>query len=87
MFPEPPRPSVRFSKYFEGWIGGRVSLVEYRAVHRVQCTECVRVVHEDHLETGKMGGTLIGSARYKLRAEHGSVLLCVNHANLWRLRS
>ena len=85
VFPEPPRPTIRFSKVFESWVVGRVSLTEYKSKTRVQCAECVRVVHENYLDTGKMGGTLIGSARYRLRCDNGDLLICVPHANLWRL--
>jgi len=87
MFPEPARPAVQTSQHLANlWPVGRVSYSDYRPKKRVQCTECVWVVHETRLATGKMGGTLIGTARYRRKWDGGELLLCNTHASIWKER-
>lgn len=86
MFPEPPRPPVKASEHFEAFAGGSPRYSDYKLKNPARCDECMMVVHEQWLATGKMGVTLMGSARYKRSNNKGTMLLCATHYNIWRLR-
>lgn len=82
MFPEPPRPQLILSNHFMLVRGGTVTYVAYNG-RRVQCDECVWVLHE-----ARGVGELPRSARSKRTVTKGetksTMFLCSGHLALWR---
>jgi hypothetical protein len=82
VFPEPPRTPVRLSNHFMLLRGGDVAYQAYTGRTRVQCDECVWVLHEAHGV-----GEPPRSARIKrcvVKKETSSIMfLCHAHSELW----
>lgn len=80
LFPAPPTPKLTLSAHFANY-RGKATYAAYKVVKRVQCEECVWVLHEAR---GK--GEPPRSGRVK-RTEAGvSTVLCTGHADLWKKR-
>ncbi len=82
MFPEPVRPRLQISTHFVK-IFGDVSYQQYTGKTRIQCEECVWVLHE-----ARGVGEPPRSARQKRtvtnRETKTIMFLCAGHAEIWR---
>jgi hypothetical protein len=82
LFPVPPPAPLRRSRALatKHRAGGRPRYAGYRPVRRVQCDECVLVVHEAQ----GIGAATIGTARHTRTDGVGQLRLCHQHEQAWR---
>lgn len=73
-----PAPLV-LSLGLQGHLGGKATYTRYAPASRVQCDECVTVLHEAHGY-----GPLPRSAQLIRKSPAGQLRLCHEHASLWR---
>jgi hypothetical protein len=82
MFPDPPRPQLTLSEHFTLVRGGNVTYQQYQGKTRIQCDECVWVLHE-----ARGVGEPPRSARIKRLVAKGettsTMFLCHVHSNMW----
>lgn len=79
LFDVPPPADLTMSKALEKFKAWRGSYAAYRPVKRVQCDECVNVLHE-----AKGVGAPPLSAAISRTSGGGTLRLCRGHAALWR---
>lgn len=79
LFDVPPPADPVLSKGLEKFRAWRGSYANYRPVKRVQCDECVNVLHEAH----GVGQPPL-SAVISRGSAGGALRLCRGHAALWR---
>lgn len=86
MFAAPPAPELKLSKALAGHKLGKDEKVTYSAYRvtskRVQCDECVSVLHE----AGGKGWAINGATVSRKEASGGRLLLCSGHGQLWKRR-
>ena len=82
MFPAPAAPELKLSQHFAFLATTPGTIGDYKVVKRVQCEECVWTLHEAR---GK--GEPPRGARKKYVGGGATVLLCGEHATLWRERA
>lgn len=83
MFAAPPPPELHLSKRLVGHKLGKdekVTYSAYRVTSRVQCDECVSVLHE----AGGKGWAISSATVSRKEGTGGKLLLCSGHARLWR---
>lgn len=82
MFPEPRRPALQLSDHFR-LVRGDASYQQYTGKTRIQCDECVWVLHE-----ARGVGEPPRSARQKRTTTRNGLatvmFLCAGHASIWR---
>lgn len=85
MFPAPAAPELALSVHF-GWTAQQhnpgAKYATYKLKTRVQCEECVWIVHEAH----GAGGASIRSATVKRTCMGAEIVLCAGHAEMWKHR-
>jgi hypothetical protein len=79
LFPEPARQPLRLSGHYENLAGAKASYTDYKTIKRVQCDECVWVLH-----LNKGVGDPPRTARYKRSTTGGQMVLCWEHMKIWR---
>lgn len=79
LFDAPPAPELKLSKALEVHKAHRGAYAAYRPVKRVQCGECVNVLHEAQ---GK--GEPPRGAVMTRKAATGTIPLCHGHGQMWR---
>lgn len=85
MFPAPAAPKLALSVHFVWTAQQSNPLPKYAAYKlktRVQCEECVWIVHEAH----GAGGAAIRSATVKRTCMGAEIVLCAGHAEMWKRR-
>lgn len=86
LFAAPSAPELKLSQHLAGLKLGPTEKVTYSAYRvtskRVQCDECVWVLHE----AGGVGWSMNGATVSRKRESGGRMLLCSGHAQLWKRR-
>lgn len=86
MFADPPPPELKLSKTLERHKLGKDEKVTYSVYRvtskRVQCDECVSVLHE----AGGKGWSINGATVARKEGSGGKLLLCGGHGQLWKRR-
>lgn len=82
LFPVPPPAPLRRSEALaaQHQCGGRPRYATYKPAKRVQCDECVLVVHE----ACGLGAATIGTARHTRTDGVKQLRLCHRHTEAWR---
>lgn len=83
MFDAPKPPALTLSAHFAKYIDRSAKYTDYKVMKRVQCEECVWIVHE----AKGAGGAAICTGRVKRTSGLGvETILCAGHAERWKTR-
>lgn len=81
MFDVPEPPPLTLTAMFEVHGRAKGAYTRYQVKGHVACHECIGTIHE-----GKGRGPLSRAARFARRTPDKVLLLCGEHADLWRKR-